>query len=655
MRLYRSNIFVITTALLVGCSGMDSRQQAIDPAVERPSVTGHYYADLATAGLGLDGLRGPAPWDANAEVGSMTMLRQLAIYNNYRALVNVADGGGFGRLYGPRDEFKNIPGQEFLISRDVAHGVSHTVLLQLPDTMAPQGCLVAAPSSGSRGVYGAIGTVGHWALARGCAVVYTDKGTGPWVKTANGPMMRLDGSVAPAGSIAGYNTQPFSQSASPPQNAIALKHAHSQQNPQAHWGTMVLDSIVFAQQVIQQEMGIAADLVIAASISNGGGAVLMAADQDDQGMIDAVVAAEPNVSVNHQYRLWDNGEERTIQAKPLLHYAAAAVLYGPCATLSPDHQQAPWYMRQSLLGEMGKNRCARLAEDGLIEGESMAEQAAAAQARLIEAGLQSQAASAQVFNTLVDLWRTIAYVYAHAHGQLGVEHSLCELQLGNPAGSVLDHLSAPMVNQYATSSGVPPFAGVELTAPAANQRLKALLAPSDNGRAELGYEQARCLHDTILSDSATGTQMRAGARATQIQANAADIPMVILHGRSDALVWPNHSSRAYASARMAHLDTINGFRYIEVDDAQHFDTLLQFPEFAGRFVPLHAYLEMALDQVWAHLQHGDALPASQRVSNTRASIEVQAGGFVLLRALPPLVQENPEQAITLYPDRVVIE
>ena len=40
-------------------------------------------------------------------------------------------------------------------------------------------CLVVAPSSGSRGVYGAISLAGAWGLPKGCAVAYTDKGTGP--------------------------------------------------------------------------------------------------------------------------------------------------------------------------------------------------------------------------------------------------------------------------------------------------------------------------------------------------------------------------------------------------------------------------------------------------------------------------------------------
>jgi hypothetical protein len=39
-------------------------------------------------------------------------------------------------------------------------------------------CIVAATSSGSRGVYGAAPTTGEWALNKGCAAAYNDKGTG---------------------------------------------------------------------------------------------------------------------------------------------------------------------------------------------------------------------------------------------------------------------------------------------------------------------------------------------------------------------------------------------------------------------------------------------------------------------------------------------
>ena len=52
------------------------------------------------------------------------------------------------------------------------------MMVQIPDTFDPTNP-ASSPrtSSGSRGVYGAIGTAGEWGLKHGCAVAYTDKGT----------------------------------------------------------------------------------------------------------------------------------------------------------------------------------------------------------------------------------------------------------------------------------------------------------------------------------------------------------------------------------------------------------------------------------------------------------------------------------------------
>ncbi|HKH34495.1 MAG TPA: 3-hydroxybutyrate oligomer hydrolase family protein, partial [Beijerinckiaceae bacterium] len=58
--------------------------------------------DLLTGGLGKTGLGSPVPpvlvdpLHPTAEE-----LRRLAIYNNYRALIDPTPGGGYGTLYGP--------------------------------------------------------------------------------------------------------------------------------------------------------------------------------------------------------------------------------------------------------------------------------------------------------------------------------------------------------------------------------------------------------------------------------------------------------------------------------------------------------------------------------------------------------------------------
>src|SRR4029453_5392437 len=57
--------------------------------------------DLLTAGLGKTGLAGPAPGFVNPTQPTAEELRRSAIYNNYRALVDMAPGGGYGTIYGP--------------------------------------------------------------------------------------------------------------------------------------------------------------------------------------------------------------------------------------------------------------------------------------------------------------------------------------------------------------------------------------------------------------------------------------------------------------------------------------------------------------------------------------------------------------------------
>src|SRR5258705_8136174 len=76
--------------------------------------------DLLTAGLGKTGLAGAAPTVAVATAPTVTELRTLAIYNNYRALLDMTANGGYGVLYRPNIHINGghtrgggrIPGQE---------------------------------------------------------------------------------------------------------------------------------------------------------------------------------------------------------------------------------------------------------------------------------------------------------------------------------------------------------------------------------------------------------------------------------------------------------------------------------------------------------------------------------------------------------------
>ena len=123
------------------------------------------------------------------------------------------------------------------------------MMVQIPDTFVPSNaCIITAPSSGSRGVYGAIATAGEWGLKRGCAVAYTDKGTGTGahnLQTNTVNLMRGERADAAAARDDSNFTADIKEreraafNAATP-NRFAFKHAHSQQNPEKDWGDNVL-------------------------------------------------------------------------------------------------------------------------------------------------------------------------------------------------------------------------------------------------------------------------------------------------------------------------------------------------------------------------------------------------------------------------------
>jgi len=144
--------------------------------------------DLLTAGLGKSGLQSAvAPAYANPLQPTAAELRRAAIYNSYRALLDTTAAGGYGTLYGPNvDASGNVSSSEGLIaggeytafSDDGTGQQNVTLVVQVPNSFdRSKPCIITATSSGSRGVFGAIST-GEWGLKKGCAVAYTDKGTG---------------------------------------------------------------------------------------------------------------------------------------------------------------------------------------------------------------------------------------------------------------------------------------------------------------------------------------------------------------------------------------------------------------------------------------------------------------------------------------------
>ena len=180
--------------------------------------------------------------------------------------------GGYGTLYGPNvtadgtvtNGEGKIPGVEYLAYADDGSGRENvTLMVQVPDTFDPQPhpYSMTATSSGSRGVYGAIGSSGEWGLKRGCAVAYADKGSGNGVHYLQDNTINLiDGVRADAATAGSASNFTASITAAQRQqfNAdtpfrLAIKHAHSQINPDKDWGRDTLRAIEFAFYVLNEK------------------------------------------------------------------------------------------------------------------------------------------------------------------------------------------------------------------------------------------------------------------------------------------------------------------------------------------------------------------------------------------------------------------
>jgi hydroxybutyrate-dimer hydrolase len=107
-------------------------------------------------------LAGGAPAIADPANPTAAELRRLAIYSNYRALVDITAAGGYGILYGPNVLADGtvtanegvIPGTECLTYADDGSGRKNvTLMVQIPASFDPgHPCIVTGPSSGSRGI-----------------------------------------------------------------------------------------------------------------------------------------------------------------------------------------------------------------------------------------------------------------------------------------------------------------------------------------------------------------------------------------------------------------------------------------------------------------------------------------------------------------------
>ncbi|MEC5212863.1 hydroxybutyrate-dimer hydrolase [Polaromonas sp. CG_9.5] len=631
--------------------------------------------DLLTAGLGKTGLGGVAPTVADPLKPTAAELRKLAIFNNYRAILDITPAGGYGTLYGPNVDAKGtittsegkIAGTEYIAYSDDGTGKQNiTMMVQVPATFDPaKACIVTGTSSGSRGVYGAIGSSGEWGLKNGCAVAYTDKGTGTGihdlqnntVNVQNGT--RTDAATAGKNSIftAGMSAAELATFNAATPNRFAVKHAHSQQNPEKDWGKWTLQSVEFAYFVLNEKYGgLARDgvthlkklvpantIVIASSVSNGAGSALAAAEQDTQGLISGVAVAEPEVQLAPDSRLSVKRGMTTLvgTGKPLYDYFTLANLLQPCAALVSPTTNA----FNTVNATIATNRCTALKNNGLITGTTTAEQATSAMNALIQAGWQPESnvlqASHYSFATL-----SVGLTYANTYGRFSAKDNLCGYSFAATGATGVPTAANPaaLATSFGTSNGVPPTIGINIVNnnSLGGPLLDAVSLSAGNVQ-DYNMAGALCMRELFTGTSANAVRVQQGIKEVARTANLRGKPALIVQGRADTLLPVAFTGRPYYGMNKIVEGAASKLSYIEVTNAQHFDAFLGFPGYAERMVPLHRYFIQAMDMMYANLKSGAALPASQVVRTVPRGLSGAAVNPITAANVPP-IQTKPATA-----------
>jgi len=529
--------------------------------------------DLLSAGLGLAGLQRPLPRPTSIAECTPALLRRRAIHSNWNGIADLRDrDGAIGAALA-----KPVPGREFHAAlRLPGRRQGHRVMLQLPDDFdLERPCLIVTASSGSRGVYGAIALAGAFGLPRGHAVVYTDKACGSdW----------FDVDTGEAPDLAGLPTaDPARRLFVPPElrlpaHSVLTRHAHSQENPEADWGAHLRQAAGFALAVLSREFAGRGPFtpdntrVVAAGLSNGGGAVLQAA-ADGEPWLRGAVAIAANVLPRRGGRAFYD-------------YCSEAALWMRCAQAAPALRGAPSPMPQAALDAMADTELAGLGQANHLPRALRHGGAVAAYRLLRRRGWSAAMLAAARISAAFDLWHAGSITYASALGRFAADQHPAGFRFA-PVDAQGRPQPASAVDRalwWSDSSGIVPGAGVGLVGD--RSRADALIA----------------LRRLWSRRDADGQRLRAGVAETRVGPPRAGLPLLLVHGAMDGLIPAEFSSLSYLRQALAAGRAVS---YWHVPRAAHFDAFLGFPGYGERFRPL---LPVAWQALAALLQNLDGAP-----------------------------------------------
>ena len=248
---------------------------------------------------------------------------------------------------------------------------------------------------------------------------------------------------------------------------------------------------------------------------------------------------------------------------------------------------------------------------------------------------------------------SVGLTYANTYGRFSVKDNLCGYSFAATGTAAPATPGAPvpasanaLATSFGTSNGVPPTIGISIVNNLSQGGpLLDAASLSAGGVRDYNFAGALCMRDLFTGTSANAVRVQQGMKEVVRTANLRGKPALIVHGRADTLIPVAFTGRPYYGMNQIVEGTNSKLSYIEVANAQHFDTFLAFPGYAERMVPLHRYFIQAMDLMYANLKTGAALPVSQVVRTVPRGLSgVGTAANPISAANVPPIQTAPAAA-----------
>lgn len=541
-------------------------------------------------------------------------------------------------------------------------------LLQIPlDFDKNQPCIVAIPARDSDGLYNAkdVQIGGLWGLNHNCAVVYNDKGLGNALfDLANDNGYLINGKVAnrkdandellfvPDSTIT--NQQKYA-------NRYALKQLHSKQNPEEHWGQYVLDSIEFAFYQINETFSPSREAifnkdntkVLVYGYSDGAGAALKAGELDKNGIIDGIIAVNPQIQIANDNQISleikrGDSPVEPLKVKSLIDYTSYGALYMPCAIFALKEPQVGQRIPDTDNFYFAKNRCTALKEVGLLSADKPLEQANEALDKLYQYGWTPEMVNQLPYHYYTQSIN-LPYRYISQYGRYGVDDHLCDYSVASIDTSELFNNGAvePLEGTnfallWAQNSGSLPIKDssnrilIDLVNDVDPQgaRREFYSRSANSQLVDYNLSGAMCLRDKISE-----RRVNEGLSRVLASGKLNRIKTIIVHGQLNTTNLPDYSSRAYAALNSYVEGSFSGLKYIEVENAS--DISSEYP-FDNTLVPIEYYGESAANWLWNNLTKNTSLPDSQVVRAKPRGGEIGLAPSINSNNIVPILQTTSE-------------